>query len=242
MQNNTYECVLSTIFNMADNKFAEFSSRIINGEKKLIGVKIPELRKIAKNLVRSKKSDDFLKECKFLYFEDSLIYGFIISTFGFDKFIVYLDKYLSQADSWGLIDSFVSSLSCVKKEKDRLFDFIKNRIDYSEGFKLRFFIVCILDYYVEENNLDFIFSISEKFKGKGYYVDMAISWLLSAVFVKFPDKTYAFLKSSRLDDFVFNKTLSKICDSYRVSDDDKIKIKQLKVEKNGRNTKNNRGV
>ncbi|MBR1868096.1 MAG: DNA alkylation repair protein [Clostridia bacterium] len=242
MCHSVYRDVLKRLNDSADEKFVDFSSKIINGEKPLIGVKIPELRKIAKEIVRSKKVDEYLSECKFAYFEDTLIYGFLIATFPFDRFASFLDVYFKEVDSWGLVDSFVSSIVCAKKEGEKFFLFIKSRIDNSQGFELRFYIVSVLAFFISEDNLDFIFSFPNKYGGKGYYVDMSVAWLLSVVFVKFPEKTYDFLKSCEMDDWIFDKTLSKICDSFRVSDEDKSKIKQLRVERNGNNSKNYRRI
>ncbi|MBQ7643304.1 MAG: DNA alkylation repair protein [Clostridia bacterium] len=211
----------------ADEKFKDFNAKIVAGEKPMIGVRTPVIHKIAKEVAKEFPYE-YLSDCKFAYYEDTLVYGLVIATFPFGEFSRCLPAYLSNADNWAHIDLFASKIKCVKKERDKFFGMIKNDIFTAEGFYLRFLLVALLDYFVTEENLPFIFSAAKASDGKGYYNDMAIAWLLSACYIAFPEETYAFLSEKSLGDFTHNKTISKISDSYRVSDEDKIKIKKLR--------------
>ena len=71
-------------------------------------------------------------------------------------------------------------------------------------------------------------SLLDGIRHEGYYVRMAVAWALSFCFVKFPEQTMAFLHHCHLDDFTFRKTIQKIGESYRVSEDMKKAVKALK--------------
>ena len=96
----------------------KFNAKIINTSLPILGVKTPSLRKIADRVFKENPKE-FLKDCKFEYFEDTLIYGLIIAKLPFDEFVERLDSYLSKCDSWAHIDSFVPRIKCAKKEKEK---------------------------------------------------------------------------------------------------------------------------
>jgi 3-methyladenine DNA glycosylase AlkD len=214
------------LFANSDLKYKEFSEKIANTKKTFIGVRIPKLRQIANELFKD-DYNAFLNGCKFDYFEDTLLYGLIVAKLPYEQFIKLLPTYLNNCDSWSHIDSFVSSIKCIKKSKDVFLKLIKENINNAQGFYLRFYVVCLMTYYVEEQNLDYIFSICQQCDGRGYYNDMAIAWLISVLFVKFKEQSFEFLKTCNLSTFTLNKAISKICDSFRVTLESKTLLKKF---------------
>lgn len=216
-----YIQTLNKLKELSDEKYRAFSSKIANSKKQFLGVKIPTLKILAKEILKVNYSD-YLNACEFKYFEDTLLFGLIIAGLSYDEFLSRLPTYLDNIDSWSHVDSFVPAIKSVKKKKDDFFKIIKNQIFTAKDFHLRFLIICLMDFYLSEENLDFIFSAISKCDGKGYYVDMAIAWLISVAFVKFEVKTFNFIKNCKLSNFTLNKAISKIRDSFRVSREKKI--------------------
>lgn len=221
-----YEQIIDELKKSSREDLKKFNAKIINTSLPILGVKTPSLRKIADRVFRENPKE-FLKDCKFEYFEDTLIYGLIIAKLPFDEFVERLDSYLSKCDSWAHIDSFVPRIKCTKKEKERFFEYLKVNLKKFEGYKLRFIIVSLMVFYLSEENLDFIFETCENYDGKGYYTDMAIAWLISVAFVKFEEQTFNFIKNSKLSTFTHNKAISKIRDSYRVTKENKVLLKNF---------------
>lgn len=221
---NEYERVIAALNAEADAKFKDFSSKIVNAGKPLIGVRTPTIKAIVKAM-DDEKAKEYLPECKFEFFEDTLVYGLLIARMPFSEFKRYLPVYLSNADSWAHIDSFVASVKCVKSNYDAFFDLIKCGLFEAEGLFLRFKIIALMDYYIEKE-LNFILNLLEKIDKKGYYNDMAIAWLLSVAFVKRKTETEEYLKTDNLSAFTHNAAIRKICDSFRVAAQDKIEIKK----------------
>ncbi|MBO4323523.1 MAG: DNA alkylation repair protein [Clostridia bacterium] len=222
-----YEETLTRLKAESEEKFLKFSERIVAGEKRLIGVRTDKIRSIAKE-VAAKDLNAYLNECEFKFYEDTLIYGLLIASLPFDEFLKYIDVYLLHADSWAHIDAFVPSLSFIKKDGERFFDYLKRSESGADGFKLRFITVSYLDHFLKKENLGYIFKFCVEKDGNGYYNDMAIAWLVSVAYIKFEEETYEFLLKKNLSKFTHNKAISKICDSLRVKNKEKIKALRLK--------------
>ena len=218
---NIYFSTLEKLKSLAESKYAEFSSKIANCEKQMLGVRIPTLRQIAKEIYFV-DYNSYLDNCSFKYFEDTMIYGLVIANLGFEEFLKYLPVYLSNVDSWSHIDSFVPSIKSIKANEEKFLQILKERINNASGFTLRFYIICLMDFYLKTEYLNYVFGVCESYDGQGYYNDMAIAWLISVAFVKFKDKTFNFIKNCKLSSFTLNKSISKIKDSFRVSREDKI--------------------
>lgn len=227
---NCYEKVLIKLKSVAEADYKNFNLKIVNTKLPVLGVRTPTMRKIADEIFKTDKYG-YLQNCKFEYFEDVFIYGLIIAKMDYDEFLKFLPIYIKKADSWAHIDSFVSSIKCLKKNRENFLNFLKSQIETADGFYLRFFIVCLMDFYLEEEYLDYVFSICEKIDGRGYYNDMAIAWLVSVAYVKFKDKTFDFIKNCKLSNFTLNKSISKIKDSFRVDRENKILLQNF-IRKN----------
>ena len=93
---------------------------------------------------------------------------------------------------------------------------------------IRFALVLLLDYYINDDYIDELYSIIDSIKSDDYYVEMANAWLISICFIKYPDKTIKYLLNNNLDKFTYNKSIDKICDSYRVDKTYKDELKKLK--------------
>ncbi len=105
----------------------------------------------------------------------------------------------------------------------------KNQYRSSEKeVELRFFVVMLMDYFIEKEYLQELFRIFDEIKHEGYYVKMAVAWAISVCYVKFPEETSLYLKHNELDDFTYHKALSKITESNRVSTPEKEKIRSMK--------------
>ena len=229
-----YAKTIDSLKQISSKSYKEFSEKIARSSKVMLGVKIPTLKKIASDVLKLDYAS-YLSECKFEFFEDTLLFGLIIARLNYKDFLAYLPTYLSNADSWSHIDSFVSAITCVKNNSDDFFEFVKSEIFKAKDFHLRFFIVCLMSFYLQRENLNYIFDVVEKLDGNGYYNDMAIAWLISIAYVKFKDETFEFIKTSKLSNFTLNKAISKINDSLRVTRENKILLQNYtrKIKKDG---------
>ena len=227
---NLYLLVIEYLKSSSDEKYKLFNEKIVNSTREVLGVTTPKMREIAKKIAAN-NCQEYLDQCKFNYFEDTMIFGFVIASLPYDIFLNYLPVYLENVDSWAHIDSFVCSIKSVETNYFDFYKMINDNVKNSQGFSMRFYIVMLMNYYLKEEYLDSILKICEDCDGNGYYNDMAISWLISVAYVKFRDKTLEFIKNCKLSSFTLNKSISKIKDSFRVSHEDKVLLQNYRRKK-----------
>ncbi len=212
-----------------NNGFKKFTSAIVNTEYPLIGVKTDILKKIAKDNI-----DDYEQffNTEHIYYEEYFIHGLMLGYLKvpFNELIIYIDQYIPMINSWALVDSIVSNLKVINKNITDAHLLAIRYIESNEEFKVRFGYCILLCYFVNDKRreyLDSILTLCNKTHNQ-YYIQMMVAWLLSIVYIKFPKEGIDFLNNNNLDTFTFNKTISKICDSYRVSNEQKEILRKMR--------------
>jgi len=215
---------ISYLFKIQDNKYKNFNKRLIPDDNiNIIGIRIPILKKIAKEISKG-NYNDFLKLIDYKYYEETIIYGYIISNLkNIEKIITNLDIFVDKIDNWACCDTVASSLKIINKNKDCFFNYIKVKIKNDNFWIKRFCFVLLLSYFIEENYLKDIFRLCEKYNTKDYYVNMSVAWLISICFIKYKNPTLVFLNNNKLDNFTHNKTIQKIIESKRINNKEEIK-------------------
>lgn len=216
------------LFSLQDLDYQKFHSKITKTNYKIIGIRVPLMRKIADNIYKGNYLK-YLESYDNNYYEEIFIRGIVISKIkDINILIKQMKEFVLKIDNWAICDSFCNSLKIVNKNKDIFWDEILNFIKSDKEFVVRVGIILILNFYIEEKYLDKIFNIFENLNTDKYYINMAISWTICEMYIKYKDKTLKYMKKNKLNSFVQNKTISKIKDSYRISKEEKEYLNQLK--------------
>ena len=217
------------LFELSDDKFKTFHSRLCPNTDNIIGVRLPLLRQLAKEIAKGDWRN-FLSNSKEEYYEEILINGLVIAYAKCDveERLNYIESFVPKIDNWAICDSFCNTLKFVNKNKEIMWKFIQPYLKSYNEFEIRFAVVIILNYYITEDYIDLVLKTLDNIKHDGYYVKMAVAWAISMCFVKFEEKTMAYLKDNSLDDFTYNKSLQKICESLRIDKNTKELIKSMK--------------
>lgn len=223
----SYKDFINNLFLLQDLEYQKQSLKLTSTKYEMIGIRIPLLRKIAKDISKSNPFK-FLEEVKDKYYEEVLIEGFVIASLDEKYFFDYFPKYISKIDDWAICDSFCNSLKFIKNNKKKYFDYFTNLLYKEQEFEVRVGLVVLLNFYVDKEYIKDIFTLINKITLDKYYVNMAIAWLLAECFISYPDITKEYLKVAKINNFTFNKTLSKIRDSYRVSKKEKEELRKMK--------------
>lgn len=226
-----YQLLQNNLYENRDQKYRDFSKKLIFTEYAIIGVRTPILKKIAKEIA---KTDilSYFKVSRDTSYEEILLQAFVISSIQDVSLAVqYFNLYIQKIDNWALCDSAVASLKIVKENKELFYLEIKKYLISENLFIVRVGLVLLLNYYIEKDYLDKIFYMVENLKREEYYINMAVAWLLSMCYIRFTKETLSYLKGSSLDLFTYNKTISKICDSYQVNSIEKEKLKKLRKKR-----------
>lgn len=213
----------------ADNKYQKFSSSLLPGVKNVLGVRLPVLRKIAREIYKE-DWENFLRITP-VYMEEKMLQGMVIGLLKDKDCANILEKiadFIPEIDSWSICDTFCCGLKYTKEHKDKIWNFIKEFAYSEKEYEIRFSHVMMLNYFIEEKYLDEIFELVNIFTSEKYYARMGAAWLISICFIKFPQKTTKFLESTKIDNFTYNKSIQKICESFRVDKETKQKLKLMK--------------
>ncbi len=240
---SVYQQVQKQLFELAEPEYAKFSSGLLPGTERMIGVRLPLLRKEAKRLVKEECWREYVEEFNRQYdiskdavlFEEIMLTGMIIgllktSKISLQEVLDFISDFIPKIDNWSVCDSFCAGLKIAKDQPDEIWDFIIPYLKSNREYELRFVIVMMLDYYIEEIHVDEIINGIDHLQHEAYYVKMAAAWCLSMCYVKFPEKTLEYLKSEQnhLDDFTYNKTIQKIIESLKVSKEEKKVLRTIK--------------
>lgn len=214
---------------LSDNKYKEFSKALIPGCDNLIGVRIPQLRIIAKELSKQDITS-YLNSNDELYFEEIMLKGLVIGYLktDIDLVLFQVKQFIPKITNWSLCDSFSSNLKIVRKHPELFFDFIQPYLCSKSTYEVRFAIALLLFHYVNDTYINKILVICDQVKHDDYYVKMVVAWCLQVCYVKFPELTMQYLINNNLDDFTYNKALQKIRESRRVSIEDKVILQSMK--------------
>ena len=225
----SYKEFVKYLISLQDKKYKEFhSSLVLNSKYKMIGIRVPIMRNIAKMIAKT-NIEEFLNYSQNEYYEEIMIQGLVISFIKDEKiFNRYFREYINKIDNWALCDSFCSSIKIVRNYEDKYFrEAIKLALNKDE-FISRVGLIIILNHFINLNNLKDIFNTINKIQSEKFYINMAEAWLLCEMYIKFPKNTKEFLKNNNLNKFTQNKAISKIHDSYRVSKEEKELLNILK--------------
>ena len=231
MDNNIVYKVREELISLSDEKYRDFHKNLCPGVENILGVRLPILRKISKNLTKYNYID-YLNNKDLKYYEEIMIKGLIIGYIKVDNDtgFNYIKNFIPYIDNWAVCDSFCNNLKFTNKNMNKVWNFLMTYLSSSNEFELRFVIVMILNYFLTEEFIDDVLNIFNNIHHEGYYVKMAVAWAISFAYIHFPQKTLEFLKNNNLDKFTYNKSLQKIIESNRVSKDDKDLMRSMKVK------------
>lgn len=219
------------LFELQDLQYREFCAKLVPTIDKelIIGVRIPSIRKLA-NEVAKENPQLYLSIIKDQYFEEKMLRGMVIgyTNFEFKDQLSYIKKFIPEIDNWSICDSFCSGLKSTKKNLEVMWDFIQPFAASDEEYKARFAAVMLLNYFVNENYIHQTISLLDTIQNGKFYTQMAVAWAISICYIKFPIITEAYLQTSTLDRFTYNKALQKIIESNRIDHKTKEKIRRLK--------------
>ena len=223
--------ITKLLFEMRDEKFRDFTSKLIPGVDKelIIGVRVPEIRRLAKALSADERKK-FISELPHKYHEENLLHGAIPQLIKNDigEVISETEKFLPYIDNWAVCDMSQSKL--LGKYPDMVFGKACEWAKSEKTYTVRFAIDVLLQFFLDENFKSEVFSLAESIVSEEYYINMALAWFWSFALIKRYDEALPIIESKRLPAFVHNKAIQKARESYRISDERKEYLKTLKIK------------
>lgn len=221
--------ILKELYSMQDLQYREFHKKLVPNveEDKIIGIRVPMLKKFAKQIAKEKGEEALDMLCKIhcseLYYEERLLAGVLLGNLklSVEDWKEKILNFVPLINNWGVCDSSCSGMKIVNKNKAEVWDFLEQFIEDDREYYMRFGVVMTMDYYIDEEYIDRTLERLLKVKTDYYYVMMAVAWAISVCFVKFPQKTMEIIKGNKLDEITHNKSIQKIRESNRVDKETK---------------------
>lgn len=211
-----------------DKTYKDFNQKLIPNINNILGIRVPVLRKISKEIYKN-NWQDFLKQ-KPQYFEEAMLQGMVIGLIKDEPnaILEYIEAFIPQINNWAVCDCFCSSLKFTKNNKELVWNFLHKYLNSSKEYEIRFVLVMLLNYYIEEKYLNKIFKIIENYQYNDYYAHMGAAWLISICYIKYPEETTKYLLNSNIDTKTYNKSIQKIIESNKIDKKTKNKLKTFK--------------
>lgn len=219
------------LYNLQDKEYRDFQSKLIPDVdvSYFVGVRTPDLRKLAKLMSKRDDIDEFLSDLPHELFDENQLHAFIISDIkDFDSCLAKVESFLPYVNNWATCDQMTPK--AFKKNKDQLLSNINHWIDSGKTYSIRFGIKMLMDLFLGE---DFDISYAEKVasvKSEEYYVNMMIAWYFATALAKNYESTLPFIETHKLEKWTHNKAIQKSIESYRITPEQKEYLRSLKIK------------
>lgn len=229
------EEIRSELRAVTDEKYCSFNKSLVPGDTApMLGVRLPKLREIARKIAKENgvayiEAIQDVEKCGQAYHEELLLHGMIIGYLkcGTKERKKLLDDFVPVIDSWAVCDSSCTTYKFMKKDTWEWYSYLMKYVQSRREYEIRFAVVCFLAHFITDEYIDRLLELYGQIDHEGYYVKMAVAWAVSVCYVKYPEKTWKILEGNTLDDITHKKSLQKIRESYRVSKEDKERLKSL---------------
>jgi len=221
------------LHSLAESDYKQFNEKIIPTHYEVLGVRMPALKKLAREIAADPEVETYLKNAEYVTYEHILLYGLVLASLkkpSPEMVFRYLNPLVLKFDNWAHVDTVISSFKFFRKYREETLEhFLLLKNDEGE-FTKRVFVIVLMDYFMDETYIDTALKhLSEVPQGQ-YYVDMAIAWALSYGLIKYYDKTVAMLEQKAFSKFVHNKAIQKARESYRITPEIKEQLNNMKIK------------
>ena len=232
MKEHITKKILSDLFALQDMEYKVFHSKLMPtvDPETVIGIRTPVLRRFAREFAKAEDASAFMETLPHKYYEENNLHAFLIETIGdFEKTVKALDLFLPYVNNWATCD--MMSPKILAKKKEQLLPYIEKWLASDHVYTARFGLVTLMKYYLDEDFSPVYLEKANAVALDSYYIEMAKAWFFAEALVKQYEATLPYLKEKKLSDWVHNKTISKACDSFRISPEIKEFLRSFRLKK-----------
>lgn len=237
--------IFDELLKLQDTAYADFQAKLTPGipRERFIGVRIPELRKLAKSLwkeaARQKKEggkseladeiEQFMRELPHRYYDEDMLHGLFIEQLkNYDECVKQLQIFLLYVDNWAVCD--IMSPKILKKDLPRTMELIRIWSASPETYTCRFGLELLMTHFLDDAFRPEYLEIPAAARSEEYYVRMMVAWFFATALAKQWEAAIPYIEEHRLAPWTHNKTIQKAIESYRITDEQKSYLRSLKVK------------
>ena len=217
------------LFALRDEKYREFQRSLIPGLSKenIIGIRMPAMRKLAREFSEEEEAAAFLKQLPHIYYDENILHALLIAEMkDYDACMEALEAFLPFIDNWAVCDSL--SPKVFGKHKTELLQKIRLWIPSGHTYTCRFGMGMLMRWFLEEDFRPEYLDMPAAVRSEEYYVNMMTAWFFATALAKQWNAAIPYLEQKRLDVWTHNKTIQKARESYRITPEQKEYLKTLK--------------
>ena len=222
--------ILDRLFALQDTAYRDFQGKLLPtvDPKTIIGVRTPDLRKLAKELAKQDDIITFLETLPHTYFDENQLHAFILSELkDYDKCIALVNAFLPCIDNWATSDQL--SPKVFKKHKKELLVQIKAWLKSDETYTVRFAVGMLMQHHLDDDFKSSYPKLVAAIKSDEYYINMMRAWYFATALAKQYDAIIPYIEGKKLDAWTHNKSIQKAIESYRITPEQKEYLKSLKM-------------
>ena len=226
--------IQARLFELQDLEYKKFHSTLMPTvvPDRVIGVRMPILRALAKEIINSGQAESFLTDLPHRYYEENNLHGLIISTEkDFDRAVIEIEKLLPYVDNWATCD--LLDFRAFKAHKSELCGKIIEWMTSGHPYTVRFGIKMLMTYFLDDafdpGHLELVCEV----RSEEYYVNMMRAWYFATALAKQYNSAIKIIENNKLDTWTHNKSIQKAIESYRVSDEHKASLRALRRKEKG---------
>ena len=227
------ETITKELFALRDEAYFNFHKKLIPEipEETIIGVRTPALRTYAKEVAKRPEVYEFLQELPHTYYEENNLHGALLGLLYKDveSYLQEVEKFLPYIDNWATCDMMGPKV--FKKNLPLVYEHVKKWIAGRDIYAVRFGIVTLLGYFLEEAFLPEMLELVVGIDSEEYYIKMAVAWYFSMALVKQYDATIPYFQKQVMTAWTHNKAIQKAIESRQIDDETKTYLRSLKVQK-----------
>ena len=217
------------LFALQDKTYREIHSKLMPDTDKetVIGIRIPVLRKFAREFARRLEAREFLQQLPHQYYEENNLHMMlIIAEKDYEKCLAEVERFVPYIDNWATCD--MPAPKCFAKHKQELLPKVEEWIASEETYTIRYGIDLLMALYLDEDFRPEYLELAASVTSEEYYVKMVIAWYFATALAKQWDSTIPYIEQRRLSDWVHRKTIQKAVESYRITKEQKDYLRTLK--------------
>ena len=216
----------------AEESYKAFHGALVPNQEKdsLLGVRVPVMRKLAKEFARREDMEQFLRDVPHAYYEENAVHAFLIEQIrDYDRCMAETEVFLPYIENWAVCDCF--SPKAFRKHEAEVFARCKVWLASEHTYTVRYGLVQLLKFYLVPEYAEEVLRLAAAIDREEYYINMAVSWLFAEAVGKCPELAIPYMEQNLLKTDVHNKAIQKSVESRRVPEETKAYLKTLKRKK-----------
>ena len=221
--------IRNRLFSLRDEKNAAFEAKLIPNipPETILGVRMPQMRKLAKELYRAGEAERFLTQLPHAYLEENCLHAFLLEQIrDYETCMAGVEAFLPYVDNWAASDSLNPPV--FRKHRAELLERVRGWVRSDQTYTLRFGIKMLMSHFLDEDFRREYLELVSVIQSKEYYVNMMRAWYFATALAKQWEAALPLLTERRLDPWTHRKTIQKAVESYRISEERKTLLRGLR--------------